>query len=234
MQVPPRLHEFSHGLRKMQVLIRIFRGSWEECRCDGMWYGNGAPNDPRLNCGIQPLQLITLFLHGAWLWWQCIRLILSSSRFWIGGAQILSIPMFFFLFHRSIQGSDERACHSQPPPNYNIPDTAPRVGWASAFAIFIAIYFEAEHKTRHLWCVSNWWNEFIELELRLPRERESDLPMPIKIVDMELLGAVISLGIPLDNMELKASDATTNGVPMVWMFLLRPDMSAKSAAVWSA
>jgi hypothetical protein len=58
--------------------------------------------------------------------------------------------------------------------------------------------------------------------------------MPIKIVDMELLGAVISLGIPLDNMELKASDATTNGVPMVWMFLLRPDMSAKSAAVWSA
>ena len=71
----------------------------------------------------------------------------------------------------------------------------------------------------------------MEFELRLPREWESDFPIPIDKVDMELLGAMIFLGIPLDKSELKALDATTDNVLLVWTSLLGPDMSAKSADV---
>jgi len=44
----------------------------------------------------------------------------------------------------------------------------------------------------------------IELELLLPCERESDLPMLIEMVDMEPLLARPSLGLPLDMFEVEA------------------------------
>jgi hypothetical protein len=66
----------------------------------------------------------------------------------------------------------------------------------------------------------------MEFVLLLQREWESDLPMLKEMVDIELLLAMVSLGLPLDMLELEATADLLAGTSM-----LAPDISPISSRV---